>query len=53
MTELSNFNSDGINDLTLVVEQPHRNRLLKFKCVYDSDKDEDFNLSENEKFRFT
>ena len=42
MTELTNFSKEGIEDLTLVIEQPYRGRVLKFKCVYDSDGDENF-----------
>lgn len=30
------------NEITLVVEQSWRGRVLKFKCVYDSDNDENF-----------
>jgi hypothetical protein len=43
MVELTDFNSQTTNEITLVVEQSWRGRVLKFKCVYDSDNDENFN----------
>lgn len=42
MTELTNFSKEGVEDLTLIVEHPYRGRVLKFKCVYDSDNDKNF-----------
>jgi hypothetical protein len=42
MIELTDFNSQTTNEITLVVEQSWRGRVLKFKCVYDSDNDENF-----------
>ena len=43
MRELTDFNAETINGITLVVKEDWRERVLKFKCVYDSDNDEDFN----------
>ena len=40
MKELTDFNSDGIEDLYLVVEDGFRQRRIVFKAVYDSDKEE-------------
>jgi len=40
MKELTDFNTDGIEDLYLVVENGFRQRRLVFKAVYDSDKEE-------------
>lgn len=42
MTELSDFNSDSTNKITLIDEQPYRGRVLKFRLVYDSDNDPNF-----------
>lgn len=42
MVELTDFNSQTTDEITLVVEQPWRGRVLKFKCIYDSDNDENF-----------
>jgi hypothetical protein len=42
MKELTDFNSQTTDEITLVVEQSWRGRVLKFKCVYDSDNDENF-----------
>ena len=42
MIELTDFNSQTTDEITLVVEQSWRGRVLKFKCVYDSDNDENF-----------
>ncbi len=46
MRELTDFNSQSTDEITLVVEQPWRGRVLKFKCVYDSDNDENFDEKE-------
>jgi|TARA_R110000803_G_scaffold193947_1_gene256947 hypothetical protein len=46
MKELSDFNSESTNEITLIDEQPYRGRVLKFKLVYDSDNDENFNEKE-------
>lgn len=46
MVELTDFNNDAINEITLIDEQPHRGRVLKFKLVYDSNNDESFNEEE-------
>ena len=43
MKSLTDFNGESTNEITLVIEQPYRGRVLKFKCVYDSDNDEKFN----------
>ena len=43
MVELTDFNSESTHEITLVVEQEWRGRVLSFKCVYDSDNDENFN----------
>ena len=43
MKELSDFNSESTNEITLIDEQPYRGRVLKFRLVYDSDNDENFN----------
>lgn len=42
MIDLTDINSQTTGELTLVVEQPYRGRVLKFKCIYDSDNDENF-----------
>lgn len=42
MIELTDFNSQTTDEITLVVEQSWRGRVLKFKCVYDSDNDDNF-----------
>jgi hypothetical protein len=42
MKELTDFNSQTTDEITLVVEQSWRGRVLKFKCVYDSDNDDNF-----------
>ena len=44
MIELTDFNSQTTNEITLVVEQSWRGRVLKFKCVYDSDNDDNFDI---------
>jgi len=46
MIELSDFNSESTNEITLIYEQPHIGRVLKFRLVYDSDNDENFNKKE-------
>lgn len=46
MIDLTDFNSETTGDIELIVEQEHRGRVLKFKCVYDSDNDESFNERE-------
>lgn len=43
MKELTDFNSESTGEITLIVEQPYRGRVLKFRCIYDSDNDENFN----------
>ena len=43
MKELTDFNGESTDKITLIVEQPYRGRVLKFRCVYDSDNDENFN----------
>ena len=43
MKELTDFNRESTGEITLIVEQPQRGRVLKFRCVYDSSNDEDFN----------
>lgn len=42
MKDLSDFNGESTGEITLVVEQPYRGRVLKFRCIYDSDNDENF-----------
>jgi hypothetical protein len=39
MKELTDFNSDGIEDIYIVVENGFRQRRIVFKAVYDSDKE--------------
>jgi hypothetical protein len=46
MVELTDFNSQTTDEITLVVEQSWSGRVLKFKCVYDSDNDENFDSGE-------
>jgi hypothetical protein len=46
MIELSDFNSQTTDEITLVVAESWRGRVLKFKCVYDSDNDENFDEKE-------
>ena len=42
MKDITDFNTDGISDMLLVVENKSRNRKIIFKAVYDSDNsDED------------
>ena len=43
MKELTDFNGESTDEITLIVEQSYRGRVLKFRCVYDSDNDDDFN----------
>lgn len=43
MVVLTDFNSQSTGDIELIVENKNRGRVLKFKCVYDSDNDESFN----------
>lgn len=43
MKNLTDFNSESTSEITLIAEQPYRRRVLKFKCIYDSDNDENFN----------
>lgn len=40
MKELTDFNSDGIQELYLVVEDGFRQRRIVFKAIYDSDTEE-------------
>ena len=42
MVDLTDFNSQSTGDIELIVESENRGRVLKFKCVYDSDNDESF-----------
>lgn len=37
MKELTDFNGESTSEITLIVEQPYRGRVLKFRCIYDSD----------------
>lgn len=46
MVELSDFNSQSTNEITLIDEQPFRGRVLKFRLVYDSDNDPNFDEKE-------
>lgn len=46
MKELSDFNSESTNEITLIDEQPYRGRVLKFRLVYDSDNNENFNAKD-------
>ncbi len=46
MAELSDFNSQSTNEITLIDEEPYRGRVLKFKLIYDSDNDETFDEKE-------
>ena len=43
MKELTDFNGESTGEITLIVQEPYRGRVLEFKCVYDSDNDENFN----------
>jgi hypothetical protein len=43
MKDLTDFNSQSTGEITLIVEQPYRGRVLKFKWVYDSDNDVNVN----------
>lgn len=43
MIDLTNYNSQSTEYIELVVENPNRGRVLKFKCIYDSDNDASFN----------
>ena len=43
MKDLTDFNGESTGEITLIVEQPYRGRVLKFRCIYDSDNDENFN----------
>lgn len=42
MIDLIEFNSQTTGDVELIVESENRGRILKFKCIYDSDNDESF-----------
>lgn len=42
MVDLTDFNAQSTEDIELIVENESRGRVLKFKCVYDSDNDESF-----------
>jgi len=46
MKELTDFNSETTDEITLIIEQSWRGRVLKFKCVYDSKNDETFDEKE-------
>jgi hypothetical protein len=46
MIELTDLNEQTIQEITLIIEQPYRGRVLKFKCIYDSNNDEFFNEDE-------
>ena len=43
MIDLSDYNDQTTPEIILIVEQEHRGRVLKFKCFYDSNSDENFN----------
>ena len=43
MVDLTDFNSNSTNEITLIDEHPYRGRVLKFRLIYDSDKDHEFN----------
>lgn len=43
MKDLTDFNGESTGKITLIVEQPYKGRVLKFRCIYDSDNDENFN----------
>ena len=42
MKDLTDFNSESTDEITLVIENSGRERLLKFRCVFDSDNDKTF-----------
>ena len=42
MVDLTDFNSQTTSDIELIVENKDRGRVMKFKCIYDSDNDESF-----------
>ena len=42
MMEITDLNSATTGKIELVVEHPFRGRVLKFKCIYDSNNDEYF-----------
>lgn len=45
MVNLTDFNGESTGEITLIIEQSNRGRVLKFKCIYDSDNDEGFDES--------
>ncbi len=46
MMELTDLNSETTSEITLIIEDDFSGRVLKFKCVYDSDNDEMFDSEE-------
>ena len=46
MIDLTDYNDQTTPDITLIVEQQYRGRVLRFKCIYDSDSDAAFNEEE-------
>ena len=45
MMDLTDFNSESTGEITLILEKSSRGRVLKFRCIYDSDNDDNFNES--------
>ncbi len=43
MIDLTDFNGETTPEIELIVENEYRGRVLKFKCIYDSNNDESFN----------
>jgi len=37
MVDIVDYNSDATKEMTLIVENKETERILKFKCIYDSD----------------
>jgi hypothetical protein len=47
MVDVTDYNEySTVGHIELVLEQRYRGRVLKFKCVYDSDRDPEFNGGE-------
>lgn len=46
MKDLTDFNKESTGEITLIAEHPYRGRVLKFRLIYDSDSDPDFDEKE-------
>ncbi len=51
MKYLTDFNSESTEEIELIIENSGRNRVLKYRCYYDSDNDEEFDGNEYFKFK--